>query len=57
MKIRKEIKQLSFKPTNLPKDDTLKFEEKEVTKKRPSAKSIWFDWLLNYIPKSIKISG
>ena len=34
-----------------------KFEKKELTKKRPFTKNIWYDWddwLINYISESIK---
>ena len=31
-----------------------KFEPKETMKKRPLAKSPWYDWLINYILKPIK---
>ena len=31
-----------------------KFEEKEMIKKRPFVKSTWYNWLINYIDKTIK---
>ena len=34
-----------------------KFEEKEMIKKKLFTKNTWYDWLIHYIPESIKNSG
>ena len=34
-------------------DDMDKFEQKEMKKIRPN-KNTWYDWLINYIPETIK---
>ena len=54
IKIRKEIEELFLKPINVSIDDMGKFEEKEMIKKRPFVKSTWYNWLINYIDKTIK---
>ena len=38
-------------------DDKDKFEEKELMRNRPFAKSIWYIWLINHIPKPIIKTG
>ena len=56
-KNRKEIETLFLKPINVSIDDMDKFEEKEMTKKRPFAKNTWYDcydWLISYILEPIK---
>ena len=51
--IKREIKELFFKPITVFVDDMGKVEQKETKKKRP-IKNAWCDWLSNYIPKSIR---
>ena len=53
VKIKGEIEELFFKPIIVSIDDMDKFEQKEMKKKRP-VKNTWYDWLINYIPGSIK---
>ena len=43
-KIKREIKELFFKPSIVSKDDTDKFGEKEIKKIRP-IKKCWYDQL------------
>ena len=45
---------LFFKSINSSIDDLDKLEEKEMTKKRPFSNSIWYDWLISYIPEPMK---
>ena len=52
-KIKREIKELFFKPVMLSTDDMDKFEEREIKKIMP-IKNTWYDWLINYIPELIK---
>ena len=42
VKFRKKIEDLFFKPINTSMNDLNKFEEKEMTKKKPLAKSTWY---------------
>ena len=54
MKIKKEIEELFYRPTNMSIIEMNKFEEKEMMKKRTCA---WYNWLSNYISGSIKNGG
>ena len=54
MKIKKEIEELFYRPTNMSIIEMNKFEEKEMTKKRSCP---WYNWLSNYISGSIKNGG
>ena len=56
-KIRKEVEELFFKIVIVSIDNRDKFDEKEMMKKRPSAKCTWFNWLINYILKPTKTDG
>ena len=51
LKIKKEI----FKPIMLSIDHIDKFEQKEMKKVKP-IKNTFYNWLINYIPKSIRKS-
>ena len=51
--IRREIEGLFFKLIIVSIDGMDKFEQKEIKKIRP-IKNTWYDWLINYIPESIK---
>ena len=42
VKFRKKIEDLFFKPINTSMNDLNKFEEKEMAKKKPLAKSTWY---------------
>ena len=44
IKIRKEIEELFFKPIKASIDHMDKLEEKEMMKKTPLAKNIWYNW-------------
>lgn len=49
-----------FTPVSVSIDDMVIFEEKEIMGKRTFAKTSWYDsfnWLINYIPESIRNSG
>ena len=48
VKIKREIKELFFKPIIVSTDDMDNFEQKEMKKIRP-IKITWYDWLVNYI--------
>ena len=55
-KNKNEIEGLFLKPINASIGDMKKFEEKEMTKKRPLAKITWYDcyvWLINYVLEPI----
>ena len=52
-KTKWEIEELFFEPSMVSIDDMDKFEQKEMKKIRPN-KNTWYDWLINYIPKTIK---
>ena len=54
IKIRKEIEELLFKPTNASMEDMDKFEEKETMRKKQLAKNTWYNWLINFILELIK---
>ena len=54
VKGKKEIK-LFFKPVIVSIDVMDKFEQKSLKKLR-SVKNIWYDWLICYIPESIRKS-
>ena len=56
VQIKREIEELFFKPIILSKDDMYRFEQKEMKKTRP-IKNTWYDWLINYIPESIRESA
>ena len=53
VKIKREIEELFFKPIMVSIDDMDKFEQNEMKKIRP-IKNTWYDWLINYIPESIR---
>ena len=53
VEIKRQIEVLFFKPIIVSIDDKDKFEEKEMKKIKP-IKSIWFDWLNNFIPEPIR---
>ena len=53
VEIKKDMKELFFKPITLSIDDMSNFEEKELKKIRP-IKNSWYDWLINYIPEPIR---
>ena len=56
-KNKNEIEGLFLKPINASIGDMEKFEEKEMTKKRPLAKTTWYVcyvWLINYVLEPIK---
>ena len=55
VKITREIEELFSKPIFVSKDDMDKFEQKEMKTIRP-IKNTWYDWLINYIPESIRKS-
>ena len=52
-KTKWEIEELFFEPSMVSIDDMDKFEQKEMKKIRPN-KNTWYDWLINYIPETIK---
>ena len=52
-KTKWEIEELVFEPSMVSIDDMDKFEQKEMKKIRPN-KNTWYDWLINYIPETIK---
>ena len=56
VKIKREIEELFLKPIVLCMCDIDKFEQKEIKKIRPIKKNTWHDWLINYIPESIRKS-
>ena len=55
IKIIREIENLFFKPIITPIEGIDIFEEKQMMRERPLVKNTWYNWLLNYIPKPIKI--
>ena len=56
VKIKREIGKLFFKPIIVSKDDMDRFEKKKEMKKIKPIKNTWHDWLVNYIPESIRKS-
>ena len=52
VKIKRKI-ELFFKLIIVSIDDMEKFEQKEMKKIR-LIKNTWYDWLINYIPESIR---
>ena len=55
VKIKREIEELFFKRIIVSIDDMNKFEQKEMKKIR-LIKNTWYDWMINYIPQSIRKS-
>ena len=55
IKIIREIENLFFKPIITPIEGIDISEEKQMMTERPLVKNTWYNWLLNYIPKPIKI--
>ena len=55
VKIKREIEELIFKRIIVSIDDMNKFEQKEMKKIR-LIKNTWYDWMINYIPQSIRKS-
>ena len=53
VKIKGEIEQLFCKLIIVSIDDMDKFEQKEMKKIR-AIKNTWYDWLINYIPETIR---
>ena len=53
VKIKGEIEQLFCKLIIVSIDDMDKFEQKEMKKIRV-IKNTWYDWLINYIPETIR---
>ena len=53
VKIKGEIEQLFYKLIIMSIDDMDKFEQKEMKKIR-AIKNTWYDWLINYIPETIR---
>ena len=51
--IKREMEELFFKLIIVSIDDMEKFEQKEMKKIR-LIKNTWYDWLINYIPESIR---
>ena len=56
VKIKKETKELLFKPIIMSIDNVDKFEQKEMKRIRP-IKNTWCDWLISYILESIRKSA
>ena len=50
---KREIEELFFKPIIVSIDDMDKFKQEEMKKER-TAKSTWYDWLINYIPEPVR---
>ena len=55
VKIKRETEEVFLKLIVLSIDDMDKFERKNVRKIR-LFKNTWYDWLINYIPQSIRKS-
>ena len=55
VKIKREIEELFLKLIIVSIDDKDKFEQKEMNKIRP-IKTICYDWLIGYIPETIRKS-
>ena len=51
--IKREMEELFFKLIIVSIDDMEKFEQKEMKKIR-LIKNTWYDWLINYIPESMR---
>ena len=51
--IKRKVEELLFKLIIVSIDDMEKFEQKEMKKIR-LIKNTWYDWLINYIPESIR---
>ena len=51
--IKREMKELFFKPIIVSTDEMEKSEEQEM-KKITSSKNTWYDWLINCIREPIK---
>ena len=51
--IKREMEELFFKLIIVSIDDMEKFEQKEMKKIR-LIKNTWYDWLINYIPETIR---
>ena len=47
-------RKLAHSPINTSVEEMDKFEEKEIMNKRPFTKNTWYNWLIHYIPESIK---
>ena len=55
IKIKRDIKELFFKPIIVSIDDMDRFGKKEMKKISP-VKNTSYDWLINYIPEPIRKS-
>ena len=55
VKIKREMKEVFFKPIIVSIDDMDQFEEEEMKEIR-LIKIIWYDWLINYISEPIRKS-
>ena len=55
IKFKRETEEPFFKPIFVSMEDMDRFEEEKI-KKVISVKNTWYEWLINYIPKSMRKS-